>query len=93
MAAKKKEVNVLTKMLEEKLERSGALAVEMKNDLGDTAEGFEEDKKFLTSMGRNCVEKTKLHEENVRCRTSELAKAREENVENRTQELAALRQS
>ena len=41
MAAKTKEVNALIKTIEEKIERSGALGVEiqeMKNDLGDTAE-------------------------------------------------------
>merc|ERR1719410_106655 len=76
MAAKKKEVNALTKMIEEKLERSGTLAVEiqeMKNDLGDTAEGLEEDKKFLADLDKNCAEKTKLFEENVKYRTQELA--------------------
>merc|ERR1719321_364752 len=40
MAAKTKEVNALTKAIEEKMTRVGELAVEivqMKNDLGDTA--------------------------------------------------------
>jgi len=76
MAAKTKEVNALTKMIEEKLERSGALAVEiqeMKNDLGDTADSLEEDKKFLADLDKNCAEKTKLFEENVKYRTQELA--------------------
>jgi chromosome segregation ATPase len=76
MAAKTKEVNALTKMIEEKLERSGELAVEiqeMKNDLGDTAESLEEDKKFLADLDKNCAEKTKLFEENVKYRTQELA--------------------
>merc|ERR1719223_108274 len=76
MAAKKKEVNALTKMIEEKLERSGSLAVEiqeMKNDLGDTADGLADDKKFLADMEKNCAEKTQLFEENVKYRTQELA--------------------
>jgi septal ring factor EnvC (AmiA/AmiB activator) len=76
IAAKKKEVNALTKMIEEKLERSGTLAVEiqeMKNDLGDTADGLEEDKKFLADMEKNCEIKTKLFQENVKYRTQELA--------------------
>jgi len=49
MAAKTKEVNALSKMIEEKLTRIGDVGVEiqqMKNDLGDTAEGLEEDKKI-----------------------------------------------
>merc|ERR1719182_347891 len=50
MAAKTKEVNALTKAIEEKMTRVGELGVEiaqMKNDLGDTAEALAEDKKFL----------------------------------------------
>jgi septal ring factor EnvC (AmiA/AmiB activator) len=76
MAAKKKEINALTQMIEEKLERSGALAVEiqeMKNDLGDTAEGLEEDKKFIADLEKNCELKAKLFQENVKYRTQELA--------------------
>jgi len=75
MAAKKKEVGALTKMIEEKLERSGSLAVEiqeMKNDLGDTAEGLEEDKKFIADLEKNCQLKTKMFKENVKYRTQEL---------------------
>jgi len=75
MAAKKKEEDALTKMIETKLERSGSLAVEiqeMKNDMGDTADGLEDDKKFLADMAKNCAEKTKLFEENVKYRTEEL---------------------
>jgi len=76
MAAKTKEVNALSKMIEEKLERAGSLAVEiqeMKNDLGDTAEGLEEDKKFLADLDKNCAQKQKLYEENVKYRSGELA--------------------
>jgi len=49
MAAKKKEVNALTKEIEIKLTRIGDLGVEiaeMKNDLGDTQEALIEDKKI-----------------------------------------------
>merc|ERR1719240_1820176 len=63
-------------MIEEKLERAGSLAVEiqeMKNDLGDTAEGLEEDKKFLADLDKNCEEKQKLFKENVNYRTQELS--------------------
>merc|ERR1719163_1991065 len=56
MAAKTKEVNALTKAIEEKMTRAGELAVEivqMKNDLGDTAEALAEDKKFLADLEKN----------------------------------------
>merc|ERR1712203_225038 len=56
--------------------RIGDLGVEiqqMKNDLGDTAEGLEEDKKFLADLDKNCEAKTKLFKENVKYRTQELA--------------------
>jgi len=45
----------------------------MKNDLGDSAEGLEEDKKFLADLDKNCESKTKLFKENVNYRTQELA--------------------
>jgi len=45
----------------------------MKNDLGDTAEGLEEDKKFIADLDKNCEAKTKLFKENVNYRTQELA--------------------
>jgi len=76
MAAKTKEVNALSKMIEEKLTRIGDLGVEiqqMKNDLGDSAEGLEEDKKFLADLDKNCEEKQKLFKENVNYRTQELS--------------------
>jgi len=76
VAAKTKEVNALSKMIEEKLTRIGDLGVEiqqMKNDLGDTAEGLEEDKKFLADLDKNCEVKQKLFKENVNYRTQELA--------------------
>jgi len=76
IAAKTKEVNALSKMIEEKLTRIGDLGVEiqqMKNDLGDSAEGLEEDKKFLADLDKNCEVKQKLFKENVNYRTQELA--------------------
>jgi len=76
MAAKTKEVNALSKMIEEKLTRIGNLGVEiqqMKNDLGDTAEGLEEDKKFIGDLDKNCAQKQQLFTENVNYRTQELA--------------------
>merc|ERR1719387_1518201 len=79
MAAKTKEKEMLTKLIEEKLTRIADLGVkiaEMKNDLGDTAEMLEEDKKFLVDLKKNCA--TKEAEWEVRCKV-------------RSEELLALR--
>lgn len=76
MAAKKKEVDALTGMIETKLGRAGELAVkiqEMKNDLGDTSSSLVEDKKFLADLDKNCAEKESLFTANVNLRTQELA--------------------
>merc|ERR1719409_1430834 len=62
IAAKKKQIEALTKSIEEKLERIGNAGVElaeMKNDLEDTKEGLEADKKFLADMEKNCELKKK----------------------------------
>merc|ERR1719163_1908296 len=75
MAAKTKEVNALTKAIEEKMTRVGELAVEivqMKNDLGDTAEALEEDKKFLADLEKNCKTKEAEWETIVKTRNEEL---------------------
>jgi len=75
MAAKTKEVNALTKAIEEKMTRVGELAVEivqMKNDLGDTAEALEEDKKFLADLEKNCATKSAEWETIVKTRNEEL---------------------
>jgi chromosome segregation ATPase len=75
MAAKKKEVEALTGMIEDKLVRVGDLGVEiqqMKNDAGDTAEGLVDDKKFLEDLDKNCASKQKLFDENVAYRGQEL---------------------
>merc|ERR550514_298000 len=60
MAAKQKEVEELTKMIETKLQRIGELGVEivnMKEDLDDTLKALEEDKKFLADLKKNCATK------------------------------------
>merc|ERR1740138_816277 len=75
MAAKTKEVNALTKAIEEKMQRSGELAVEiveMKNDLGDTAEALLEDKKFLADLEKNCKTKEEEWAVIVKTRNEEL---------------------
>merc|ERR1719482_1517859 len=75
MAAKTKEVNALTKSIEDKSVRLGELQVsivEMKEDLDDTQKALLEDKKFLADLGKNCAQKTKEHEENMKMRGEEL---------------------
>merc|ERR1719389_663576 len=75
MAAKEKEVNALTKSIEEKMVRLGNLQVEiveMKEDLDDTSKALLEDKKFLADLDKNCALKTKEHEENTKLRSEEL---------------------
>merc|ERR1719335_1774334 len=70
MAAKKEEIEALTKAIEEKLVRVSELGVEiatMKNDLEDTSEGLAEDKKFLADLAKNCELKKKEWE--IRCKT------------------------
>jgi predicted nucleic acid-binding Zn-ribbon protein len=75
MAAKTKEVNALTKAIEEKMTRVGELAVQivqLKNDLGDTAEALVEDKKFLADLEKTCATKTAEWEVIVKTRNEEL---------------------
>merc|ERR1719450_543388 len=75
MAAKEKEVNALTKAIEEKMVRLGKLQVdivEMKEDLDDTGKALLEDKKFLADLDKNCALKTKEHEANMKLRSEEL---------------------
>jgi chromosome segregation ATPase len=75
MAAKTKEVNALTKSIEEKSVRLGELQVEiveMKEDLDDTGKALLEDKKFLGNLEKNCADKAAEHEENVKTRADEL---------------------
>merc|ERR1719408_89041 len=75
MAAKEKEIAALTKMIEDKLTRIAELGVEiatMKNDLGDTAEGLIEDKKFLADLEKNCATKEKEWAEICKQRQLEL---------------------
>jgi len=61
-AAKTKEINALSKSIEEKMTRIGEIAVkvaEMANDLEDTKEDLEESKKFLAQLDENCANKKK----------------------------------
>merc|ERR1719440_773008 len=75
MAAKEKEVNALTKAIEEKMVRLGKLQVEiveMKEDLDDTAKALAEDKKFLADLEKNCATKADEHAANQKLRGEEL---------------------
>mmetsp|Transcript_75455 Transcript_75455/g.117961 ORF Transcript_75455/g.117961 Transcript_75455/m.117961 type:complete len:701 (-) Transcript_75455:42-2144(-) len=75
ISAKTKEVNALTKAIEEKMQRAGELAVEiveMKNDLGDTGAALLDDKKFLADLEKNCKTKADEWEVIVKTRNEEL---------------------
>merc|ERR1719199_1048428 len=75
VAAKEKEVNALTKAIEEKMVRLGKLQVEiveMKEDLDDTGKGLLEDKKFLADLKKNCATKADEHAANMKLRSEEL---------------------
>jgi predicted nucleic acid-binding Zn-ribbon protein len=61
-AAKTKEIDALSKSIEEKMTRIGEIAVkvaEMGNELEDTKEDLEESKKFLAQLDENCANKKK----------------------------------
>merc|ERR1719276_223690 len=75
MAAKEREVNALTKAIEEKMVRLGELQVsivEMKEDLDDTGKALLEDKKFLGDLDKNCKVKAEEHDANTKLRGQEL---------------------
>mmetsp|Transcript_142441 Transcript_142441/g.455293 ORF Transcript_142441/g.455293 Transcript_142441/m.455293 type:complete len:723 (+) Transcript_142441:105-2273(+) len=75
VAAKKKEVAAVSKAIEQKLGRISTLGVkiaEMKNDLGDSAQSLDEDKKFFAAMETNCASKTGIHEEEMKMRSQEI---------------------
>merc|ERR1719502_277675 len=75
MAAKKKEIEALTKAIETKSKRVGELAVEivmMKNDLSDTEAALLDDKKFLADLSANCETKQAEWDEITKQRALEL---------------------
>merc|ERR1712045_716383 len=75
MAAKKKEVSVLTKGIEEKMSRVGSLGVEiatLQNDLEDTAEGLAQDKEFAADLKKNCGKREGIHEKEKQMRATEV---------------------
>merc|ERR1719486_837551 len=75
MAAKTKEVEALTKAIEEKLVRVGELGVsiaQMKNELEDTQETLAEDTKYLADLGKTSAAKTKEWDARCKSRSEEL---------------------
>merc|ERR1719217_1315767 len=75
MAAKQKEVDALTKAIEEKIKRVGEVGIELvdlKEDADDTAEALAEDKKMLADLKKNCDAKTKEYEASCKTRQEEL---------------------
>jgi len=70
MAAKEKQINALTKEVEDKTVRAGDGGVklsEMKEDLEDTEQSLIEDKQFLAELEKSCA--TKEDEWALRCKT------------------------
>eukprot|EP00747_Dinoflagellata_sp_TGD_P140969 gnl/TRDRNA2_/TRDRNA2_176069_c26_seq9.p1 gnl/TRDRNA2_/TRDRNA2_176069_c26~~gnl/TRDRNA2_/TRDRNA2_176069_c26_seq9.p1 ORF type:complete len:659 (+),score=259.37 gnl/TRDRNA2_/TRDRNA2_176069_c26_seq9:50-2026(+) len=75
MAEKKKEIEALQKMVEDKLQRTGELAVEVqetKNELDDTQDALKEDSKMFAELKKNCGTKQAEHEERGKTRAQEL---------------------
>merc|ERR1719456_366613 len=75
VAAKEKEIEAATAEIESKMTRVAELGVALataKNDLEDTAEGLEEDKKFLADLKKNCDLKKKEWEARCKLRSEEL---------------------
>eukprot|EP00746_Dinoflagellata_sp_MGD_P140490 gnl/MRDRNA2_/MRDRNA2_73729_c0_seq1.p1 gnl/MRDRNA2_/MRDRNA2_73729_c0~~gnl/MRDRNA2_/MRDRNA2_73729_c0_seq1.p1 ORF type:complete len:716 (-),score=266.05 gnl/MRDRNA2_/MRDRNA2_73729_c0_seq1:276-2423(-) len=75
MAAKQKEIDSLTKAIEEKTKRLGEVGVELvnlKEDLDDTTKAMLEDKKFLADLEKNCAAKEKEYEASCKTRQEEL---------------------
>jgi len=75
VAAKTKQIEALTEMLEDKLQRigsSGVKAVEMAQDLEDTKEDLAADKKFLAELEKGCATKKDEWAERCKIRSEEL---------------------
>jgi len=75
IAAKEKQINALTKEVEDKTARVGNGGVklsQMKEDLEDTTESLEEDKAFLAELAKSCSTKQAEWDERCKTRTEEL---------------------
>jgi len=75
VAAKKKEIDALSKMIEQKLQRVGDLAVEItqnKNDLSETKDALSEDSKFAADLKSSCGTKEAEWQVTVKNRQEEI---------------------
>jgi len=75
MAAKTKEVKALSKSIEEKISRTGELAVElvqMKGDFSSTSEQLAEDTKFVANLKKTCATKKAEWDDVQAARSDEL---------------------
>lgn len=75
VAAKKKEINALSKMIEQKLQRVGDLAVEItqnKNDLSETKDALSEDSRFAADLKSSCGTKEAEWQVTVKNRNEEI---------------------
>merc|ERR1740138_21537 len=75
VAAKEKQINSLTKEIEDKMARLGDGGVklsELKEDLEDTQESLAEDKKFLADLEKSCATKQGEWDERCKLRTEEM---------------------
>jgi len=75
IASKEKEIETLTKSIEENITRHGEAGVELvnlKEDLEDTVEALAEDKKFLADMDKNCAAKQAQWDEAKKLRAEEI---------------------
>merc|ERR1719183_1810208 len=75
VAAKSKEIEMLTSSIEKKTSKIGELGVELvtlKEDLDDTSKSLVEDEKFLKDMEKDCETKDELYATNQKIRAEEL---------------------
>merc|ERR1719245_960616 len=75
IAAKKREVAVLSATVESKTQEIGELGVKivtMKQDLADTQDSLAEDQQFLAELEKGCSTKTAEWEERSKTRSEEL---------------------
>jgi peptidoglycan hydrolase CwlO-like protein len=75
VAAKEKQINSLTKEIEDKMARLGDGGVklsELKEDLEDTKESLAEDKQFLADLEKSCATKQGEWDERCKLRTEEI---------------------
>jgi len=75
VAAKTKEIEMLTSSIEKKTTKIGELGVELvtlKEDLDDTSKSLVEDEKFLKDMEKDCETKDELYAANQKIRAEEL---------------------